>query len=65
MSQPDLSETGATPPSSSTSMSGPSTAPVPSLDPDPGAESARRLGAQPKASPVARDAMAAQPGAPA
>eukprot|EP00969_Alexandrium_andersonii_P323796 14306889-Alexandrium_andersonii.AAC.1 len=64
MPQPDPGQTGHTPPSSSATSSGPGTAPTPSLDSDPVAESARSLGAQPKAAAVVRDAMAAQPGTP-
>eukprot|EP00969_Alexandrium_andersonii_P176229 7792609-Alexandrium_andersonii.AAC.1 len=64
MPQPCPGETGHTPPSSSATSSGPGTAPTPSLDSDPGAESARHLGAQPKASSVVRDATGAQPGTP-
>eukprot|EP00969_Alexandrium_andersonii_P140166 6200479-Alexandrium_andersonii.AAC.1 len=65
MLQPDPSDAGAAPPSSSTTTSGPGTAPTPSLGSDPGAESARRLGAQRKAAPIVRDAMGAEPGTPA
>eukprot|EP00969_Alexandrium_andersonii_P083712 3693088-Alexandrium_andersonii.AAC.1 len=64
MPQPYPGDTGHAPPSISATSSGPGTAPTPSLGSDPGAESARRLGAQPKASAVTRDAMGAQPGTP-